>query len=373
MGYIVQNRIEVSVFINDVEFPLDTQNILTFLHVGWSTRMFLPTFHMKIADVKHSLDTLQLQDAIPIRIVVKPAGGDAAIYKFRKFHHKKEFVGDHFEYEFDGYYDSIKFWSGTSLAGYRGTSSEVLSQLCAKTGLQFEGAATNDSQLWMQRNRTFSGFSKAIKQAGYIDDKSYMEHGIDPRGFMLYKNINDLAPPSSTLVLGRIVAGQYTVQEYLPKARSGMGNKLTGYQNMRVQQSMTGQSIVNEHKTLEFTPDSKAPLINLEAKKQQGRGTSTFSTVNVGNKHPNYERAIYQNQRYANLFSLDVEFLMNTSTDLTLFDRFTFTVETEGSKQDRAFAGVYTVVAKSFFISGSNYAEKILGTRTGVNLPYVEG
>jgi hypothetical protein len=136
---------------------------------------------------------------------------------------------------------------------------------------------------------------------------------------------------------------------------------------------MVGDQTNTAYNQLSFTPDSKSPLLNLTVRSQMVTGYQSFGGIDVGNTHDNYEKALYQNLRFANLFSLDVEFLIQTPTPFTLFDTFTFSVDQEANKQDVAYAGTYTIAAKSFLIMGANYAEKLLGTRQGTNLPYISG
>jgi hypothetical protein len=374
MGYNVNGRIEISLFINNVEYPLDPGgNLLGFLHCGWSTKAVLPTVHFMVTDVLHSLDQIELQDGIPLRVVVKPGAANTMTYNFRKFHHRKNFNGSAFEYEVDGYLDAPRYWAGTATGGMRGTSNDVLSQIASTCGLQYQGTSTNDSQLWMPRNRTFGEFSKKIAARGYSSDSSYMCLGVDINGTMFYQDVNNLPTPQTTLVLGQYVAGSYTANDYFPEAKSGLNNKMTGYQNTRVQQSMVGTNTNTVHNQITFTPDSVSPLFNAEVKTKMVQGYSTFSAIDVGNVHENYEKAMYQNMRFANLFSQDVQFLVSTPTPLTLFNTFIFSVDTDNQKQDIAYAGNYVLSAKAFLVTGATYVEKILGTRQGTNSPYTSG
>lgn len=374
MGYNVNGRLEVSVFVNNVEYPLDPgTNTLAFLHVGYSTKTMLPTLHFKLIDTIHSLDQLNLQDAIPIRVVVKPQAAATLTYNFRKFNHSKEFNGAAFEYEIDAYLDAPRYWSGTATGGIRGTSNDVLSQIATTCGLPYDGTSTNDAQLWMPRNRTFGEFAKKIAARGYANDGSYMVLGVDGVGGMKYKDVNTLPDPSAKIVLGQYVVGSFTANDYSPQAKSGLNNKMTGYQNTRVQQSMIGDALHTMHDQVSFTPDSNSPLFNTAIPDKIQQGYKTFSAIDVGNVHDNYERAIYQNLRFANTYSLSVEFLLSTPTTLQLFDTFTFAVDTENQKQDVAYAGTYIVSAKAFLIVGANYAEKLLGVRQGTNAQFTAG
>ena len=373
MGYAVTDRIEISLFINNVEFPLDSLNLLNFLHIAYTTRGILPTCHLSVFDARHSLDSIQLQDGIPLRITVKALNSSTITYNFRKFHHKKDFNGNGFIYEMDGYLDFPQYWAGTSVGGIRGTSNDALSQVASTCGLRFDGTSTNDSQLWLPRNRTFGEFAGMIKRRGYASDGSYMELAVNPDGVLRYKDVNNLEPPTQKVVLGQYVQGAYTAVDYLPHAKSGITNKMTGYQNTRFDQSMVGSSLSTANAQVSFVPDSKSPLYNQAVATGISRGYSTFGGIDVGNTHDNYERAIYQNMRFANLYSLDVEFLMQTPTPFRLLDTFMFAVDQEVNKQDVAFGGVYTIAGKALFVTGTTYAEKLLGTRQGTNLQYTSG
>jgi len=373
VGFSIQDRIEISLFINNVEFPLDAINILNFLHIGYWTRGILPTVHLSVFDARHSLDNIQLQDGIPLRLTVKPLNSNTITYNFRKFHHRKTFNGNGFIYEMDGYLDFAKYWTGTSVGGLQGTSNEVLSQIASTCGLTFDGTTTNDAQLWLPRNRTYGEFANQIKRRGYISTQSYMELAVNADGSMRYKDVNNLPAPTQTIVLGQYTAGSYTAVEYLPKAKSGLTNKMTGYQNTRFAQSMVGEKPSVASSTVTFVPDSKSPLFNTTVQQQVSRGYQTFGGIDVGNTHSNYDQAIYQNMRFANTYSLDVEFLIQTPTPFRLLDTFTFAVEQGASKQDQAFAGAYTIAGKAIFITGAIYAEKLLGVRQGTNSIYTSG
>jgi hypothetical protein len=374
MPYSVQGRIEVTILINGTEFPLDAINTLNYLQIAWTTRTILPTFRLGVFDGRHVLDNLDLQDGIPVSIVVKPLGFNSVTFNFRKYDHTKTFNGSGFTYEMDGYLDFPKFWTGTTLAGIRGTSSDALSSIASQCGLTFDGVATSDSQLWMPRNRTFGEWAYAIKKRGFISETSYMELGINPDGTMVYRDVTQLPAPQVTLILGQFKQGAFTAMDYMPKARSGLNNKMTGYQNTRYQQSMViADSLSTPNSTVDIQPDTTAPLYNKTVQGLVQRGYQSYGGIDVGNTHDNYERAMYQNIRVANTYSLDVEFLVQTPTNMSLFDTFTFSVDQESNKQDAPYAGTYTTVGRSMLITGAQFAEKILGTRQGLNTTYTQG
>lgn len=374
MAYSVQGRIEVSVFINNIEFPLDVLNTLNYMQIAWTTRTILPTFRLGIFDARHVLDNLQLQDGIPIRIVIKPLGLQTVTFNFRKYDHTKTFNKTGFVYDMDGYLDFPKFWTGTTLAGFRGTSGDALSNIASQCGLNYDGVSTSDSQLWMPRNRTFGEWAYNIKKRGFVSETSYMELGINPDGTMLYRDVTNLPAPNKTIILGQYQQGSMTAMEYTPKARSGLNNKMTGYQNTRTGQTiMSTTALTTPNSSVVVTPDATSPLYNKTVQGLVSRGYQSYGGIDVGNTHENYERALYQNIRMANTYSLDVEFLMQSPTNMGLFDTFVFTVDQETNKQDAPFAGTYTTVGRSMVVQGSQFAEKILATRQGINAAYTQG
>jgi hypothetical protein len=136
---------------------------------------------------------------------------------------------------------------------------------------------------------------------------------------------------------------------------------------------MSTEALTTANSSVSITPDTTSPLYNKTVQGLVVRGYQSYGGIDVGNTHENYERALYQNIRIANTYSLDVEFLMQSPTNMGLFDTFVFAVDQEANKQDAPFAGTYTTVGRSMLITGAQFAEKILGTRTGLNSAYTQG
>jgi len=368
MAYILQNNLEVSILFSGAEYPLENMNQLQFLHVGMLTRTNVPTCHFGLQDVTHFFDVVNLEDGIPITISIRALNGDTQTYQFRKFNHKKTFNGQCFEYEIDGYLNVPLYWAQTSMAGIQGTSNDALSQIASNCGLQYDGTTTADSQLWLPRNRTYCEFVKDIVTHGYSNSSSYMVSGVDLSGTLLYKDVMNLPTSRGTIVLGQVQAGSYVAMDYKPLAVSGLTNKMQGYQNTRYDQSMVSTTLSTAYNQLQLTPDVSAPFYNQQIANVITTGYRAFGGIDVGNVHEQYELAYYQNQRYAAMFSLAVEFQLLTPTIYTLFDRFTFSVDTDAQKADVPYAGEYTVAGKALYIQGPFFAEKILGLRMGTNL-----
>ncbi|BAG41650.1 hypothetical protein [Ralstonia phage phiRSL1] len=370
MGYTVADRLEVTILIDGVEFPLDTLNFLHMLHIGCSTRTRVPTCRFVIGDARHAMDAFNLQDGIPLTITLRALGGDQRTYSFRKFNHKKSFNGECFVYDVDGYWDSPLYWAGTSTTSIRGTSDEVLKQIAATCGLKYDGVSTTDSQLWTPRNRSYAEFVKAVVARGYVNNTSYMVAGLGLDGVLRYRNVNQLPKSKLQVTLGQIVPGSYVAMDYQPVAASGMSNKMQGYQHTRYGQSLVNPQATDSWSQLTYVPDVTSPMLNQTISQKIVSGYRSYGGLDIGNTHPAYEQARYQNQRFAALYNTAVEFLMLTPTTFNLFDKFTFAVDAENQKSDTAYAGEYTIAAQALFVQGASFGEKILGVRQGTNMQY---
>lgn len=373
--YTVAGRLEVGIQINGVPYPLDSLNLLLFLQIGWTTRTKVPTCHFALSDVQHTMDVISLQDGIPITITIKPYGQDTRIYNFRKFHHEKSFNGVNFIYEVDGYLDNPMFWSGTATGSIQGTSSTVMNRIATACGMTYDGITTSDNQTWLPSNLTYGEWASSVTKRGYSGAQSYMVSGVDPTGpgKLIYKDVNNLPDPTTKMVFGQFQEGYIACTQYRPYANSGMGNKFQGYQHTRHDQSALVTATPQPIDQLQYVPDVSGYYLNTSVAKDMGQGYRSYGGIDVGNTHTNYEQAIYQNQRFSSLFSLGVEFLCLTPTNLTLLDKFTFSVDTDTQKTDVAYAGTYTVGAMALYIQGATYAEKVLGIRMGTAQTYVSG
>ncbi len=367
MGYSLSNRLEVSIFINDQEYPLDKLNLLNALHITTTVRGSLPLLTMSITDVTHSFDRLKLQDGIPIRVTLKPNGQDTRVYRFRKFDHKSVPDGGAFTWTIYAYWDAAQFWNTTTAAGIQGTSNDVLQQIAGLCGLKYDGTATNDPQLWMPKNKAYRMFAKDIVSTGYVNDTSCMVAGVDLDATLRYKNVNALPKATKRIVAYRYEANAVTAVDVSLSASSGFNNAVTGYQNMRYVQSSIADDIHTQLQDLEFTRDSTAPLYNTTLKDKLGRGPVRFGPIDVGNVHENYERASYQNLRYRNLFSMGIEVLVSNIADFQLLEQVNFSAQKEDLNQNQMVSGDYTVSGHSIYVQGANYFEKLGLTRHGTN------
>jgi len=367
MAFLLQNQLEVSVFFDDMEYPLGSINLLNSLHIGATIRGSVPLLSMQISDAQHVIEVINLRDGMPIRVVIKAQGKESQTYKFRLFNSKKIQSGACYVYNIYGYWDSPLYWNTSTSQPIRGTSDEALAQIAAIAGLQYDGTTTGDSQLWLPKNRQYRMWAKDIAAAGYLNDTSCMALGLDVDGTLRYKNVNALPAPTKSILAYQFSKDSFTAVDYRISAASGFNNAVTGYQNMRFVQSSVGDDIQSPLTDLAFKPDVSSPLYNQTLKAQLGRGPVRFGPIDVGNVHEQYEKALYQNLRYQNLFNLGLDALVLMPTQIKLLEQITFSVQKEDASIDMVNSGVYTVVAHALYIQSATYGELIGLTRHGNN------
>lgn len=372
-SYKIQDRLELSLYINNTEYPIGDTNLLNSLHIATSVRASLPVLSLSITDVQHLLDTIGLQDGISIDITIKALGKESQVFSFRKFSHKRQQIGGNFTWYIYAYWDSVAYWNTTTCAGIQGTSHDVVNAIANKCNLGVDAVSTNDSMLWLPKNSAYRYFAKAVADKGYINDNSCMVLGVDLDGTLRYKDVNNLPKPTQTIAAYQMSKENISATDYHISTDAGFNNATTGYNNTRYVQSATSATTQEPISSLAFTPDSQSPQYNTTVKTEAGRGPVRYGPIDHGNVHPNYEKASYQNTRYKNLFAMCNEVLVNHPTSVQLIEQVTFVAQKEDGTPDAVNSGVYTVSGRSIYVQGSNYAEKFQMVRHGTNEKYVSG
>lgn len=365
MGYLVQGRLEVSVYFNDQEFIFDTVNLLNYLHISESRRFQLPALTMSLMDrAQYFSRTNALKDGSKITIVLKAVGSkNSKTMNFRIFSYEAEGA---FSYKITGYMDFPLYFNGTSFKPIYGSSSAVLQEIATRCGMEYDGVPTNDVQSWYPKNLTYAKFARSVVDHAWVVDSSFMDVAVSSSGKMIYRDVNNLTAEPVKLIAYSYAENSYPVTSCEMSTSSGFNNLQTGYWNAYLDQSIVVDNKL--YNDLPFKPDSKDPLLNLELRGKLERGQWTYTPIDVGNTHYAYQKAAYQNNRYANLLSFGVDFTIPLDTQLEIFDRVSYTVQNDDSSIATRYAGIYTVAEKIIYVQGANYAEKITAFRHGTNI-----
>lgn len=358
MAYRVKDALELSIRINNLEYPIDRANVVNFLHMAASTKFQVPTLHFSVTDITRSMSAMGLADGVPIQIIVT-CDGQVTSRNFRLNTWVNPPGTD--VYSIDGFWDAPKFRVGTTNKSLHGTTNKALSDIAATCGLAYSGTTTNDTQLWVPRNRTWAEFAAYVARHGYISDQSHLVSAIDSQGTFRFKDVRK--PEKSFLgSYGYVADRAYRVEEYAPVVKSGQNNTRGGYRSTRI-----NTSISQGHQTqdqLAFTPSEKKLLVSGEIRDIQKRGVFAYSPINFGNTHDNFDKALYQNRRFDYLRSLACEFLIFNPTLIEPLDEFLFTTSPSAPGE---YDGSYMISHKVIYIQGNNYVEKLTGLREGLS------
>jgi len=359
MGYRVRGALEISIFINGAEYPLEEINILNFFHCAESTKWHVPTMHFAILDVMGVMSKYKLGDSSSIDVVIKDSDIQTSM-SFRAANIFRHPSGGHDLYEIDGFLNVPRYHIGTSSLGINGTSSAALSEICSLCDMKFSGIQTNDAQVWLPRNRSFCEFAEFIAARGFITDAAHIAMGIDLSGTMRYR---DVRSPTFTarVSYNYATAGAYQAREFRPTTDSGFTNALSGYRDTRVAQSIYA---TKQHSELSLVPKVNNLLVNQGVRDAIKRGNFTYSPIDFGNVHPNCEKAKYQNARYDALLSLGGEFTFDHPTRLSIMDGLSLTTSPSASSE---YDGDYIIGHKVIYQQGTSYAEKIIAFREGTS------
>lgn len=365
MSFIIQDRIEVSVILGDFNYPLNQLNALNFLHMGSSIKLLVPTLKLSITDQAGVLDTGMLKDGLPIKVVVNALGvNESRTFSFTLKALETANTGNGTQFTIYGYGGGPNYYISSSTEGIYGTSNDVIAEIARRCGLAYEGTVTSDAQLWMPQNRRNAMFAKRVASAGYVNSESFMKSALCMDGTLRYKNLSADDPVVLTMVQGKVNQGFLPIIDHKLKISNGSNNVLMGYAARRVTQSQERPGIDD---SLTLMPDSRTMMLNAEINEQVSRGNTMFSPIDVGNVHDYYERAIYQNRRISNLYSVGCDFLTTYPSGLQLLDRIEFVAERDTGTVNDGATGKYVTTSHAILIQGPNYYEKIEGYRQGTN------
>lgn len=368
MGYQLGNRINLSLYVEGFELPIDGYMSVLKLHIGSTLGMKLPVMVVLISDAHGVLDAVPLtRDATRISVKIGAGTDDQWLYTFRLFnHHKEPDSSGGNTWTIECYFDAPLWWAGTSMQHYSGTSNDVLSQIAATCAIPYSGEQTADGQTWSQQNRRYADFAKYVAQHGFKTDTSRMTLAYDLSNRLIYKDVNKPESPLLTVVNGKFQEGCAFVTHYQAESISGYTNRNMGYQSTMYRQSMFKTGQVD---TLAFTPNVTDPNYNVSLKKTIQTGKPRHSLIDVGNSNDNKERAKFQNARYAQMFNQK----LHLSSDylplpLPLLSWVNCNMYSERSgAADVQNSGVYLVTARSILVKGTYFLDSVQCERHGVN------
>jgi hypothetical protein len=365
MSFQINPAISALIKVNGKELILDHGNFLKVLHIRASALDALPSLHFEFVDVLKLVPSLGLNDGAQIEVQI--ISNVKIVRNFRVHTWSQSPTGDGFSYSVDAYWDAPKYLMGTTQAGVKGASSEVLKTIANTCGLGISASnqSTADQMVWLPANKTYSAFARDIARHGYRSDTSHMVLAVDSHGTMRYWDVNSNEAPTVTLGFLQPPGAEkfMLITDFTPVVESGVNNLIGGYKHSRYVQDVTTKTTIYD--TIKLDSDAKIPTVNFDVRTAIGDSFNTHSPIGFGNVHPYYEQAWVQNIRYNLLNAAQGQFLFNQITNWEPLDNFNYVAPAELNNDQHN--GEHTVVTKIVFIAGADYAEKLIAVRNGIN------
>lgn len=272
-----------------------------------------------------------------------------------------------------GIYDAPGYLTGSMRESFRGTTGDVIKTIASRCGLSyygpetFNGAKTNDNQVWLNVAKSRAMFVQQTSRHGYIDDHSAMMCVLTSLGQLRYLNLNDVIETPKEKIKRMFAHNTfksddpklvtYPVREARTRSSAGLMNTWQNYGSTRVEHSLDGEKI--SHTKVDVQTSADYLPINNVVKKQVARSRLEYSPLDCGNTHDNFTRAQYQNLKLLALFSEHVSILTYDVTDLQPLDVVIYRQANSDPKVPVSNSDIYLVVAKSIVVKSANYAERI--------------
>jgi hypothetical protein len=365
MSFKINETLYGALYINDREFTSQAGNAVNSIHIAAHTKNTLPTLQVTLFDMFGAIPELGLTDGSSIQ--VKFTGAEDITRNFRVHGWSRNPQGNGFTYTINGYWDAPRYFVGSTARTIRGTSADALKEIANTCELDWhvDNVETSDSMLWVPRNATFGIFAKQISRYGYVDSSAYLGLAVDTRGVLRYRDLDDLDEPKYNVTYLVTEANDVQLLDFNPTVTSGNNNLLTGYYHDRIVQSAHTDQVSTTISEQTVNTKSIEPLVNLDLREEIVRGGVSYTPIDFGNVHANYEQARYQNIRIGRLNSLMGEFLFGVQTPFEAFDTFVFAYPNEQGSAE--YNGTYIVTGKVIYTGGSSYYEKVLAVRMGLN------
>lgn len=370
MSYEIKDKLSLKILFNNEEFLFGRANSLNFLHMVASTKIGVPMIHLSLQD---NLDTLSeskhLADGARIQVVLAGRDGKNTTYVFRVNSSKRTPRSGGYLYEIDGYIDASTYWHASTPDAIKGTSYKALSQIASRCGLAFQGDQTADEQVWIPRNIRYNEWARQISERGYRSDNSCMQLGLNFDKTLTYRDITNARAVSGNFLFGEYRRDSILVTDIQPDNSAGSMNHFSGYSDELVEQDVNRAGVYRRNSSVQVQKGEgeSSLLINSKIKSAVGQSKIAFAPIDVGNSHPEYEKALYQNRRINNLFSSKLSLVTPSSTNIKLLDRVQVTLD-KTTAYLKMYSGEYIVGTRVIHVQSNEYFEKFELLRKSVGI-----
>lgn len=376
---VIKDKIFIDIKIDGKS--LDGPNLVSSILMLEGTPVTAPSIKMVLVDHGGMLTKdLCLTDANEITVTVGKTPDDIKTItrKYRSFNVNQQHGPDGPVLVVLGVYNAPKYTMAAARDSYEGTSSQVLKQLSASCGLDYDGPESfngrtmDDSQVWLNVAKSRASFAQhMVAKHAYQDDYSAMSAALTSLGVLRYRNLMDvISTPVDEIKYMfalNIMPGEedksarevYIVNKTKEFSQAGVMNNLHNYGSVQVSDGVSGQTAVEEK--LDVKTSAPFLAINGTVSEEIGQATRlSYGLLDCGNVHAKYYRAEYQNVRQLALFTERLSVIVDVPTEVQLYDPVIYAQGQNYEARAVRNTDVYVVVGKTLFVQkGSIYGERI--------------
>lgn len=372
MAFYIKDQLYFDFYLNGYSIPVTLADINSLLIV--SNRFdILPTLRLDINDTKDIFGKGALTDGAIISVAVGNNEENALknMMEFMYVSSPSESVKRSANrYLIYAIYNFPKFLYCQEPFGFHGTSSQCLQALASKCGLGFDGISTVDEMTWLNGNMKYGQFSKFITEHGYSNDSSLMDSCVDLTRNLRYKDLHAIKPEytfTDAPVANMELEKKITLKEIYFKNIASANNSTFGYSSQMVDYNLDGSVAVESQ--IAFDKTTGVVNINKNSYDQSGVVRNEIRPTNIGNFHPNWVKAYYQNKRYNALDSIQAEVYIENAAPLSVLDGAKISLMNPMTvSPDTVKAQNWIVSAKTIAISSRSYLEKYMLTTSGLEV-----
>lgn len=372
MAYEIRDRLSLQIFFGDSEFPFARVNSLDFLHMSTATSVAVPILHFAVVDQMGFLTgNRALADGMPIQVRVQGRSSSASntkTYKFRLNSFARTISPSGIRYEIDAYLDTVRYWHASSTRSFKGSSYSAIENIAKFSSLQFKGDVTSDTQVWFPTNLKNHEWARRIAERGYRSDGSCMQLALNLDGTLVYRDMTSNLASDTSFSFMEARPGFSIATDFSPSSQAGSLNNMSGYSDMVVEQvPLTGADTkVTKDMTIRKNADERSLLLSSNIHQEVTSARVRVAPISPGNVHDNYEIALYQNTRMANLFSVNCTLVTPEPTQVNVLDTTEVFVD-ESNSFLKAFSGKFRVIGKAIYVQSSDYYERFELCRRTLN------
>lgn len=343
-----QLSIDITVDGEDLTSTSEVSSVV----INESVALCVPSIDIDFINSGNLVDTKILYDGAPMTIRITTPDredqpkyiGDEGEIRFRVLNFKTKDTNRGYSYSVSGVMDIDGLFDSQS-ESFTGTSSELLTSIANRVGLDADVDNTLDSQTWVRGGVKLISWIKNVVNHSWRSNSSCMVWCVGRDGTLRFKDLEKIEAAKEDWIFGQFSEdGDATYMSYddsQAESSSGILNRIYGYGRSYFEYDIS-QSVREKLDVTQVAKTSKYLAMNPDLKKPQ----QSRSFIRVGNNtHENYHLAYVQNMRIRSLYSIMQKIISVEPKNINLLDKVLLEKLSPTTKGDPqvSYSGTYII------------------------------